>query len=99
MPPGYSGRTENGALITWAVHAWITHGAPIMDVCIIFYRQNGNPVHVINTGYTLTDTKTEYQVQSYTPGDSYFIRACLTFQGDAPRDAMTQIDTARLGVE
>jgi hypothetical protein len=101
MPPGYSGRTEVGAFITWAVHCWVTFvtADPTMDLVITFYKQDGSPIHTVNSSHTLTNTKDEYVLQSWTPGGSYFMRTSVTFRGSNSSSSMVQVDTARLGVE
>ena len=101
LPAGYSGRTETGALITWKVHCWLTNvtGSPIMDLSITFYKQDGTPLYVAQSENNLTTSKTEYSVQSWSPSDSYFLRAILTFRGTNSSASMVQVDTATLGVE
>ena len=101
LPAGYSGRTETGAFITWKLHCWVTNvtGAPIADLVLIFYNQAGNPLYVAQSENSITTTKSEFSIQSYSPSDSYFIRAIVTFRGTNSSASMVQVDTATLGVE
>ena len=101
MPAGYSGRTEAGAFITWALHAWVSpaEASETMDLCIQFYKQDGTPVYSTQNSYTVTTTKTEHTLTSFTPGGSYFMRVCVTFREGTVKTTMLQIDTATLGVE
>lgn len=99
LPAGYSARTEPGALITWAVHSWLSESTATMDLCLIFYTQSGNPIFSKAAAKTLTTTKTEHTLSSNSPGGSYFIRACLTLRGAGTQSMMLNMDTALLGVE
>ncbi len=99
LPAGYSARTEPGALITWATHAWLSESTGSMDMCVIFYTQSGNPIFTSIGAKTLTTSKNEHSISSNSPGGSYFIRACLTFRGAGTDAQMLQVDTALLGVE
>jgi hypothetical protein len=101
MPPGYSGRTEPGAFITWGVNAWVlpASGSPVMDLGITFYTQSGNPVHTVTKANSLTTSKTAYSLSSNTPGGSYFIRAFATFRGTGTVSTLLQVDSGILGVE
>ena len=102
MPPGYSGRTEPGALITWGFTAWVntTTGSPTMDLCLTFYKQDGTPLYTTIGSHSLTTTKTDYTLSSDTPsGGSYFIRACVTFRGTGSKSTLLSIDSGILGVE
>jgi hypothetical protein len=99
MPPGYSGRTEPGALITWALHTWLTEGTGTMDLCLIFYTQDGAPIFTTQSAIAITTTKTEYSITSNSPGGSYFMRACATFRGAGTKGQILAVDTALLAVE
>lgn len=101
MPPGYSARTEPGALITWSVYSWLlgASGDPTIDLSITFYTQAGIPLVSVVGSSSLTSSKTEYSVSSNSPGGSYFIRAAATFRGTAPRDTVLNVDSGLLGVE
>ena len=102
MPPGYSGRTEAGALITWGFTAWVseTTGSPAMDLCLTFYKQDGTPLFTKIGTHSLTTTKTDYSMSSETPsGGSYFIRACVTFRGTGSKSTLLSVDSGILGVE
>ena len=101
MPGGYSGRTENGALITWSSHVWLSESEAnqTMDLCIQFYKQDGTPLYSTQDAFTVTTTKTEHTISSNSPGGSYFMRVCITFRVSTNKTAMVQVDTATLGVE
>lgn len=101
MPAGYSGRTEPGALITWSVWTWILgpYTDPVIDLCLQFFKQNGDPILSIVSSYSINATKTERQVQSNSPGGSYFMRACATFRGVASNSSILNVDSGLLGVE
>lgn len=101
MPPGYSGRTEPGALITWGVTSWVipSSGSPVIDLGLTFYTQSGSPVHTVVSSSNLTTTKTDYSLSSNTPGGSYFMRAFVTFRGAGSSSTVLQVDSGILGVE
>ena len=102
MPPGYSGRTEPGAFITWELTTWFvsnTQTTGTMDMCLHFYRQDGTPILVRQSEKTVTETKTAFSISSNSPGGSYFIRACVTYRGTGTKDCIMAVDSGLLGVE
>lgn len=102
MPPGYSGRTEAGALITWGLSVWALpdpFGTAFIDLGLTFYTQSGTPLHTVVQSTALTDTKAALSFSSNTPGNSYFMRAFCTFRGTASRSTLVQVDSGILGVE
>ena len=102
LPGGFSGRTEEGALIEWSFYCWKSEagvGDEKLDLCLQFYKQDGTPIFVAVSTHTLTTTKTEFSLASNSPGGSYYIRACSSFRGTGTSGMMVMVDTGTLGVE
>lgn len=106
LPPGYSARVTDGALVTWSLKTKVvsahTSGTPSANLFLYLYSFSGTPVSATTSGayQTLTSSYETLSVSTRAPRGSYFVRCGIVFSG-SPTGGLcaTFVDSGILSVE